>query len=224
MHWNGQFTSQGRVDSLIPPVVDAQSGQPESKHTPVNVSYWPTAWQAEIFLRGEATAPKGIYWSCVTQEGLTHYIMAGQQPMADWLSWLQQHFPLAGVTLQTAHLAQQGFHVIGWREGEIQLAFYVRRRELILDRPAILAAFAQAPDGPRQRLALLAGQAATGQEASGALVCSCFGVDENRIIAAIQQGCHSTQALGEKLQCGTNCGSCLPELKTLIQQQKITTL
>ncbi|RVU71918.1 (2Fe-2S)-binding protein, partial [Pantoea dispersa] len=47
-------------------------------------------------------------------------------------------------------------------------------------------------------------------------ICSCFGVGENTILQAIKQGCHSTQALGNALNCGTNCGSCLPELKHLL--------
>ncbi|WP_147457699.1 (2Fe-2S)-binding protein, partial [Serratia plymuthica] len=58
----------------------------------------------------------------------------------------------------------------------------------------------------------------TGEPAGGTTICSCFGVGENRIIAAIQAGCHSASELGDRLQCGTNCGSCLPELKKLIQQ------
>jgi len=218
MHWNGQFTGQGRVDSLIPPVVDADSGQPESKHAPVRVSPWPVSWQAEIFLRAEVAAPKGIYWSRVAQDGLTHYIMAGQQPVEDWQAWLQQHFTLAGLTLQTAQLAQRGLHLIGWRQGEVQLAFYAHQHAPALDRPAILTAFKQAPASGLQRLALLAGRGAADQPAAGATVCSCFGVGENRIIAAIQSGCHSAKALGASLQCGTHCGSCLPELKKLIQQ------
>jgi assimilatory nitrate reductase catalytic subunit len=218
MHWNGQFTAQGRVDSLIPPVVDADSGQPESKHAPVRVSHWPVSWQAEIFIRADVAAPRGIYWSRVAQDGLTHYIMAGQRPVEDWQAWLQRHFSLEGMTLQTAQLAQRGLHLIGWRQGEVQLAFYVRQQAPDLDRPAILSAFELAPSGGPQRLALLAGRGAPGQLAAGTTICSCFGVGENRIIAAIQQGCHSAEALGARLQCGTNCGSCLPELKKLIQQ------
>ncbi|WBL75013.1 nitrate reductase [Serratia liquefaciens] len=218
MHWNGQFTAQGRVDALIPPVVDVDSGQPESKHAPVRVSHWPVSWQAEIFLRTEIAAPKGIYWSRVAQDGLTHYIMAGQQPVEDWQAWLRRHFTLEGLTLQTAQLAQRGLHLLGWRQGEVQLAFYVRSHAPVLDRPAILNAFEQAPASGPQRLALLAGRGAPGEQAAGATICSCFGVGENHIIAAIRAGCHSTQALGASLQCGTNCGSCLPELKKLIQQ------
>jgi assimilatory nitrate reductase catalytic subunit len=144
--------------------------------------------------------------------------MAGQRPVEDWQAWLQRHFSLEGMTLQTAQLAQRGLHLIGWRQGEVQLAFYVRQQAPQLDRPAILSAFELAPSGGPQRLALLAGRGAPGQLAAGTTICSCFGVGENRIIAAIQAGCHSAEALGTRLQCGTNCGSCLPELKKLIQQ------
>lgn len=218
MHWNDRFTAQGRVDSLIPPVVDALSGQPESKHAPVRVDRWPVCWQAEIFLRDAAPPPPGVYWSRVTQRQATHFIMAGQQPVTEWAAWLQQHFGLEGLTLQSASLSQHGYHLIGWRQGAVQLAFYARRQALALDRAAILAAFEQAPSPGAQRLALLAGRAAPGQLAQGRTVCSCFGVGEPQILAAIGRGCGSTQALGEALQCGTNCGSCLPELKKLLAQ------
>jgi assimilatory nitrate reductase catalytic subunit len=43
-------------------------------------------------------------------------------------------------------------------------------------------------------------------------------VGENRIRAAIIEGCASAAALGEKLRCGTNCGSCVPELKALLAE------
>ncbi|VTP63899.1 Uncharacterised protein [Serratia rubidaea] len=84
------------MDSLIPPVVDALSGQPESKHAPVRVDRWPVCWQAEIFLRDAAPPPPGVYWSRVTQRQATHFIMAGQQPVTEWAAWLQQHFGLEG--------------------------------------------------------------------------------------------------------------------------------
>ncbi|EMC4275528.1 (2Fe-2S)-binding protein [Cronobacter sakazakii] len=49
-------------------------------------------------------------------------------------------------------------------------------------------------------------------------MCSCFGVGENAIRAAIRAGCDSAGKLGDALRCGTNCGSCIPELKALLAQ------
>ncbi|MDT0595710.1 nitrate reductase [Glaciecola petra] len=51
----------------------------------------------------------------------------------------------------------------------------------------------------------------------GRLICSCFNVREKQIQGAIDEGCESVYALGEKLKCGTNCGSCKSELSSLLQ-------
>ena len=37
---------------------------------------------------------------------------------------------------------------------------------------------------------------------------------------AIASGCASVGALGGKLKCGTNCGSCVPELNALLAAQR----
>jgi assimilatory nitrate reductase catalytic subunit len=50
----------------------------------------------------------------------------------------------------------------------------------------------------------------------GNLVCSCFQVGDRQIQKAIEQGADSVEALGQALQCGTNCGSCLPEIRSLL--------
>jgi bacterioferritin-associated ferredoxin len=50
-------------------------------------------------------------------------------------------------------------------------------------------------------------------------LCSCFEVGEQQIARAIRAGANSVRALGETLRCGTNCGSCVPELKGLIARE-----
>ena len=51
------------------------------------------------------------------------------------------------------------------------------------------------------------------------MVCQCFGVGEGAIRAALAQCTGSRNdrvaAVQAHLQCGTNCGSCLPELRAL---------
>jgi assimilatory nitrate reductase catalytic subunit len=55
----------------------------------------------------------------------------------------------------------------------------------------------------------------------GKQVCSCFDVSESQINTALQQLVGPPEAvllaLQDQLQCGTNCGSCVPELKRVIQ-------
>jgi assimilatory nitrate reductase catalytic subunit len=51
---------------------------------------------------------------------------------------------------------------------------------------------------------------------SGVTVCACFGVGRNAIEAEIAKGCNDLSSLGHRLKAGTNCGSCLPELRRLV--------
>ena len=66
---------------------------------------------------------------------------------------------------------------------------------------------------------LLAGRPATGYIDPGLLVCSCMAVGENTIIHAItKQQCTSANAVGKACRAGTNCGSCVSQINTLIER------
>ena len=55
------------------------------------------------------------------------------------------------------------------------------------------------------------------------VVCACFGVGIDVVRKAIACGAATTVAeIGETLRAGTNCGSCLPELKRIIVHERIT--
>jgi assimilatory nitrate reductase catalytic subunit len=67
------------------------------------------------------------------------------------------------------------------------------------------------------RNALLAGKPGAGLPDIGPIVCACFGVGENTIKEAISCGkAKSVDQIGKQLKAGTNCGSCIPELKTFL--------
>ncbi|GAA5168027.1 molybdopterin-dependent oxidoreductase [Viridibacterium curvum] len=53
-----------------------------------------------------------------------------------------------------------------------------------------------------------------GQAARGKIICNCFNVSENEICGAFKAG-ESLEQLQTRTKCGTNCGSCVPELKRL---------
>jgi assimilatory nitrate reductase catalytic subunit len=69
-----------------------------------------------------------------------------------------------------------------------------------------------------QRRMLLSGKSADGLASAGPIVCACFGVGRTTICNAIAAGAHSAAEIGATLKAGTNCGSCIPELKRLIAQ------
>lgn len=76
-------------------------------------------------------------------------------------------------------------------------------------------------DSDEQRRLLLSGKSADGVASDGPVVCACFGVGRNAICGAIAGGSRTAAEIGAKLKAGTNCGSCIPELKRLIAQTDV---
>ena len=68
------------------------------------------------------------------------------------------------------------------------------------------------------RTGLLTGKPAGGAAERGPIVCACFAVGRTTLVNAIRErSLLTTAAIGEALAAGTNCGSCVPELKALIE-------
>ncbi len=246
MHWNSQFAAQARMGALINAVTDPLSGQPEFKHTPVHVEAWRPAWQAVLFARGDVELGDLPYWTKMTGNGFARYELAGLDTPKDWREWLQEAMEttacrsgvLAAINarrsandsargrasyliephwLETGERHTTHYHAVLWSEGRPVAALYVAPNYPAIDREAVSATFDTAPDNSAGRLALLAGRAPAGGTDIGAIVCSCFRIGEIAIHKAIESGCTSAEALGAALKCGTNCGSCIPELKALIR-------
>lgn len=56
----------------------------------------------------------------------------------------------------------------------------------------------------------------------GATVCSCFSVGRNTILDAIRDnGLTSVEGVGRCVGAGTNCGSCQPEIRALIEEARL---
>jgi assimilatory nitrate reductase catalytic subunit len=51
-------------------------------------------------------------------------------------------------------------------------------------------------------------------------VCACFGVGLSAIAAAIRdRQAHTPEAIGALLRAGTNCGSCVPEIRRIVTRE-----
>ncbi len=130
------------------------------------------------------------------------------------LSWLMNYASSRGWQLQVAQTGERS-SVLAWHEGQLMLGFWEGTTLPELVHPIIDAAFRSPPTTPAERHALLNGQGVEEMVDQGRIICSCFSVGENAIREAIAGGCESVAALGATLRCGTNCGSCVSELKGL---------
>jgi assimilatory nitrate reductase catalytic subunit len=98
----------------------------------------------------------------------------------------------------------------------LESCLFVARDPILPSRTWLAGLFAQDSLTVSDRTSLLAGRPAKGASDAGETVCTCFGVGVNTLRAAIADGCTSVEALGTRLKAGTNCGSCIPELKKLL--------
>lgn len=52
------------------------------------------------------------------------------------------------------------------------------------------------------------------------LVCTCMGVMYSEICQAIKEGCHTFEALRDKLLVGTGCNSCVSEIQDIVSSME----
>jgi assimilatory nitrate reductase catalytic subunit len=77
---------------------------------------------------------------------------------------------------------------------------------------------------PEARAYVLAGGAAPAETAAGRTICACFGVGLRTVHDAIaHKRLTSVAEIGAALRAGTNCGSCIPELKAILDSARVET-
>ena len=82
MHWTAQVSRAGRINAAVNPAVDPISGQPELKHTPVEIRALAMQWHGTILARRPVMLPQPAYWTHITAAGHHAYVVAGEQPIA----------------------------------------------------------------------------------------------------------------------------------------------
>ena len=214
MHWTSRYASNARMGKLINETRDPYSGQPELKITGVNAEPFAADWQGMILCRDDMGVLDCEYWASGVTQGGFYYEIAGRGDAAQWLSTVSQQLPQGDwITFSDAN-SNHHRHVL-LVNGRLEAALFTHKEQRFTTRQWLIDRFADEQISASDRRALLAGRAADLPD-TGAIVCSCYQVGEKDIMKAIENGCDSAEALGAKLKCGTNCGSCVPEIKALV--------
>jgi assimilatory nitrate reductase catalytic subunit len=211
MHWTAQVSRAGRINAAVNPAVDPISGQPELKHTPVEIRRLAVQWHGTILARRPIMLPEVTYWARIKGAGFHAYLLAGEQPVGDARRALS-------AALRTTNPGP-------WLDGEDGLGAVISdgRLEAVLsigtahdeasrDRLAPFMACTQL-DMEQRRVLLHGGDAAD----RGGEICACFGVSCASVQMAIADGAATLDAVGAVTQAGTNCGSCRPEIRALLR-------
>lgn len=231
MHWGRQFMNGLGANALMPADVDKTSKQPELKHTAVRVEKLDLPWQmtvmrtchdlgllAEIrkLLKHFDYATCGLYGReqgmVILRASHTEQPSAEVIAQSDVLLGMVEGAPMlnyddAKRSVSKRILVEEG-QVTGVRLiGETLAADWLKQVMLEGQLTDELRKWALAPLSTPP----------TGQKSRGKIICNCYDVSENEIIETCEMGA-DLQTLQAKLKCGTECGSCVPELKRMVSQ------
>ncbi|MEO0436738.1 MAG: molybdopterin-dependent oxidoreductase [Pseudomonadota bacterium] len=239
MHWTGENSSLGRMGVVVSPERDPYSGQPESKQTPValrkiDIAVWGTVlcnepideFPADFWIRntvGEGS--QAIHSSApdeqsISSAGPAYRYEFGLLGDLDWADWVEARW---GDELQVGQFIDNANKrsrlAVVEDDRLLALITWGHSREHL---PNPMSFSALLNEYPVNLMGILAAQAPS-LEDKGRLVCSCFKVGEKQILAAIGEGVDTVEGLGEKLRCGTNCGSCKTELSAMLRESAVET-
>jgi assimilatory nitrate reductase catalytic subunit len=214
IHWSDETASAARVGALVAPFTDPFSGQPENKATPVSIAPQAYAQRGFVIARQPLALPETAFWTRVAITGGVGYLVADNADLASWRAWLQ---PLVGDDVAEFEDPGRGvFRAASFVGDRIETCLFIGPAADGVEWDAVKALFATDAVSDDQRRLLLSGKSADGHAGAGPIVCACFGVGRTTICNAIAAGAGTAGEIGAQLKAGTNCGSCIPELKRLI--------
>jgi assimilatory nitrate reductase catalytic subunit len=235
MHWGSQFMNGLGVNVLTTNEFDPSSKQPELKHAAVQVERRSLPWQMIAMRKGDALrrmsqlqpllkrfdyASIGLFGR---DEELVILRTANMTPIADEL--LAEIDTILGLDdaaeVMNYRDAKRGISKRALMEDSKLLG--VRLTGETVARDWLKEIVAQGTDAQSLRPWLFAPLSAppAGQSQRGRIVCNCLDVSEQEIMSEFRNGL-DLAAIQLKLKCGTECGSCMPELKRLVAQPLAT--
>lgn len=216
IHWNDQYSSMARVDTLVAPITDAISGQPELKYTCANITKVNTQAWAIIVSRNQLDCTQFINWNASPlgqgQGYLYQIAIAANFNWPDFIANKRLHEQ--GPAQAYEHFSDHKHNdqrLVCFSDQQVELAIYSHQDSNQLPSASFMRDLFTKPVANSYWPLL-----SSTTPSSGKLICSCFKVSEEAIQAAIEAGATSAQQLGQKLKCGTNCGSCIPELNSML--------
>ncbi|MEY4729376.1 MAG: hypothetical protein RL020_534 [Pseudomonadota bacterium] len=231
MHWGARFMNSAGANALTNNAFDAMSKQPELKHAAVQVSKLDLPWQlvvmrkandahsatqlmqrAQPMLKKFAYASLGLFGR---DEPCVIFRAASEDTQIfDFIEQIDSIFAIENESSLNYLDKQRGiFKRVMLRDGSVE---GVRLTGETVARDWLKDLMAQNMPTDNLRGWMLAPVQAppVGSVMRGRIVCNCFDVSEKEIVAEFSSGT-DVPALQSKLKCGSECGSCLPELKRL---------
>ena len=238
MHWGSQFMHGLGVNALMPPNFDKTSKQPELKHTAIKIQKLELPWRMMVMrslkdlnqLQAIRTLlPNFSYASCglfgrESADGIGMLMLRAAHEAAPEIDVIAQIDTILGMTDDAPCLnyndAKRGISkriLVENIEGKSKVTgVRLVGETLAADWLKDVMTTGQFSDELRRWALAPLSAPPTGQKGRGKIVCNCLDVSQNEIINNIELGADLI-TLQNKLKCGTECRSCVPELRKLVQ-------
>jgi len=234
MHWGSQFMHGLGVNALMPPSFDKTSKQPELKHTAIKIEKLELPWRMtvmravnslDMLQKIRALLPSFEYASCglfgrESANGIGMLILRAAHSEAPEGSLVEQIDAILSMTddmpLLNYNDAKRGISKRILVESDQVTGVRLMGETLAADWLKDVMSSGSFTDELRRWALAPVVAPPTGQRGRGKIVCNCYDVSQNEIIDNIEMGA-DLPTLQAKLKCGTECGSCVPELKKLVQ-------
>jgi assimilatory nitrate reductase catalytic subunit len=219
IHWSDATAGHARVDDMATSQYDPHSGQPELKATPVRIEPVEFAYRGFALTRHPVSLPAGTWFARQAVGGGDGLLFATNEPPAVWREITQRLMP-ADADIAEYIDERRGLTRIGaFHAGRLDACIFVGPAQAPPQWDVVRGLFESGAIEERDRRIILSGASSNGAAETGPIVCACFGVGLPAIREAIAKGeAASVADIGKKLRAGTNCGSCIPELRTILER------
>jgi assimilatory nitrate reductase catalytic subunit len=218
IHWSGSNASDARVGALVGPGVDPVSGEPEFKNTPARVEAFVVNWYGFALTRSALSLDAVSWWTCAEGGRFRRYEIAGRSIPRNWSMWarslVRAESPADWIDYEDA--SSGTYRAACLRDDRLEACLFLGPQPQQLSRSWLASLFDKPRLAASERARVLASRPEELRLDTGVTVCACFDIGRNAIDAAIADGCNDLSTLGNRLKAGTNCGSCVPELRALI--------
>src|SRR5262249_21242442 len=209
-----ETASCARVGELVAPHTDPISGQPEAEATPAAIA--PVLFSLRGFTRTRHSMmlPQGTWWARVAVADGSEYRLATSHGPMVWHDFAYRM--LACDARLAEELETSGYRAAAFVDGELDACVCLGPADAPLQWIAPAAANACDNAG-----VLAARRLHDYIDATEPVVCACYQVALDSVRKAVASGVATTVGdIGATLRAGTNCGSCLPELKRIIRNER----
>ncbi len=202
IHWSDANASCARIGDLVSPETDPFSGQPEAKATPVAVERVDFAYRGFALSREALPFPRDAWWMQIALPDVTGYAFASNDAPVAWRDLAPKLFPEAALT-EYVDRARGIYRAAAFSGDQLEGALFLG--------PA---------DAPPQWRELGQMTGRMGLSEPGQLVCACFSVGLSAIQETLGAGKATSAAeVGKALRAGTKCGTCLPEIESIVTHE-----